>query len=162
MTPCPLVASIPGAARPTMSRRSSSRSVISPIKYWKRRARRRSACPVASTEVVAVVAISSMARWSLTPAQRALIGSGAVISRDLICRIADTRALMALLQTVNSARICSTRPSPVLATGRASGSASACVAAAYASVGSDFPRRLCARRGRMTSHISTFWLIEGR
>ncbi len=110
-------------------------SSISAVRFWWRRARRRNACPVAAdTLVVAgpgrVVARVSIRRLPVRSVKRALRASGAVISRQVICRCAATRAFIAERRTAMSTRICSTGPSLVFATGRVSGSARACAAAA--------------------------------
>lgn len=98
ITPNPLVAIIAGATVETSSRKSSSSSSISLVKYRWRRARRRTAWPVAaSTNAVGaqglVAARPAITSCSLTLDHRVRISSAAVTSNDLIWRITATRAL---------------------------------------------------------------------
>lgn len=135
ITPKPLLASIVGAAWVVRVRSSASISVISSVRSWWRRARRRSAWLVAAvTESIAGlgrVAARVSIKWSPSRVvNRALRACGAVTSRDVICRCAATRAFIAERRTAISTRTCSTGPLLVFATGRLSGSARACCAVA--------------------------------
>lgn len=110
-----------------------------------------------------VRARAPMSSPPLRRAKRVRTASGAVVSRAVICRWAATRAFIALRRQARSTRICSQGPVPVLATGRASASASALPAAAQALIGFGARRRRrWERLGRMTPGVGAPAALRAR